>query len=72
MTVVNGNEILLVDSKVHSLLKMDIKSNVLMFSELDSKKFPQPEGICISPEGNIYISSEGTRKGYLYKMRLPE
>jgi uncharacterized protein YjiK len=31
------------------------------FQFIDKELMPQPEGICFSPEGKIYISSEGKK-----------
>lgn len=31
--------------------------------QLDKNVFPQPEGMCFSPAGELYISSEGGKKG---------
>lgn len=36
-----------------------IKSTLM----LDKSIFPQPEGMCFTPSGELYISSEGTKKG---------
>lgn len=40
--------------------------------ELDKSVFPQPEGMCFSPDGSLYISSEGGKKkpGVLAKVAL--
>jgi uncharacterized protein YjiK len=50
------------------LIVMDRRGKVLYIHELDAGIFRQPEGICFSPEGDLYISSEGQGgKGYILK-----
>ncbi len=51
--------------KLLILTKEGIKKNLI---ELKDKLFRQPEGICFSPTGDLYISSEGEdKKGYILK-----
>ena len=48
------------------LLITNRKAQILYSEPLDSKLFPQPEGICFAPNGDLYIASEGGgRKGRL-------
>ncbi len=50
------------------LASFDRKGNLLTFQNLDAAIFPQPEGLCFSPEGTLYISSEGKKTaGMIYK-----
>lgn len=39
------------------------------YQPIDKEEMPQPEGICFSPEGILYISSEGKKgeSGYLFE-----
>lgn len=41
------------------LLVLSKKGEILAMIKLKSKIFPQPEGICFSPDGTLYISNEG-------------
>lgn len=54
----NGN-IYLISSIGKLLIVMDREGKILDIHDLDAKQFRQPEGICFSPEGDLYISSEG-------------
>lgn len=53
------NEIYMISSRGKILLTLDRKGNVLDLEDLDPKTFRQPEGICFSPEGDLFISNEG-------------
>ena len=37
------------------------EGSLLSFQFIDKDLMPQPEGICFSPEGKLYISSEGKK-----------
>ncbi len=41
------------------LMVCSSEGEMLAMVNLNRKQFPQPEGICFSPEGNLFISSEG-------------
>ena len=41
------------------LVVLNKKGEILYINELDDKLFRQPEGICFSPEGDLFISNEG-------------
>jgi len=48
------------------LIVLDRRGKVTEVRELDPKIFRQPEGICFSPSGELFISSEGHGgKGYI-------
>lgn len=52
------------------LIVMDRSGKILDIERLDIKLFRQPEGICFSPSGDLYISSEGQGgKGYILKFK---
>ncbi|MAT89069.1 MAG: hypothetical protein CMC35_00135 [Flavobacteriaceae bacterium] len=53
------NDIYLVEGKSPKLLVLDPEGNAKALFVLDSKTFPQPEGITFGPGGNMYISNEG-------------
>ena len=58
-------------SSVGKLLTiMDREGLILGVQALDPNLFRQPEGICFSPEGDLYISNEGKGgKGYVLKFK---
>ena len=47
------------DTKCMAIYSHDGKFNVIQF--IDKELMPQPEGICFSPEGKLFISSEGKK-----------
>jgi uncharacterized protein YjiK len=61
-------EIYIISSVGKLLIVINRRGKVLNVTELDPKIFRQPEGICFSPSGDLYISSEGQGgKGYILK-----
>lgn len=54
-----SKHIYLLASNGNMLLVVDRQRNIVQAKHLPSKKFPQPEGMCFDPEGNLYISNEG-------------
>jgi uncharacterized protein YjiK len=66
----SGN-IYILGSVGKSLLVVDPKGALLTINKLDPKIFLQPEGICFSQEGTMYISSEGVDgNGYILEFNL--
>ena len=52
------------------LIVMDRRGEILDIHALDIKLFRQPEGICFSPSGDLFISNEGQGgKGYILKFK---
>lgn len=61
-------EIYVISSQGKKLLILSEKGEKLALVELDEKQFQQPEGICFTPNGDLYISSEGEKgDGYILK-----
>lgn len=44
------------------LMEADFAGNILSTIQFDKNDFPQPEGMCFSSSGKLYISSEGDKK----------
>ena len=66
----NGN-IYLISSVGRLMIVFDHEKKIIDMIPLARSIFRQPEGICFSPEGDLFISSEGgDRKGYMIKFRL--
>ena len=62
------NEIYIISSIKKMLMVLDRNGKVLDLKNLDNKLFLQPEGICFSPQGDLFISNEGRGgKGYILK-----
>ena len=63
-----NNEIYLIASVGKILIILDRKGKVIDWRGLDPDIFDQPEGICFSPSGDLFISNEGKGgKGYILK-----
>jgi len=54
-----SDEIYLISGTGKVLIIMDRNGNVLDVHHLNSRIFKQPEGICFSPSGDLFISNEG-------------
>lgn len=62
------DELYIISSQGKKLLILSSSGEKLALVELDEKLFRQPEGICFTPTGDLYISSEGTKgDGYILK-----
>ncbi|WP_428655661.1 SdiA-regulated domain-containing protein [Runella sp.] len=61
-------ELFLLSSAGHRLVIFSPQGVAIKNIALDPKQFRQPEGICFTPDGTLYISSEGDGKeGYILK-----
>ena len=64
-------QIYIISSVGKLLIILNRSGKVVDVQELDAKIFRQPEGICFSPTGDLYISNEGQGgKGYILKFRF--
>jgi uncharacterized protein YjiK len=64
------DEIYIISSVGKLLIVLDREGFILGVQALDPNLFRQPEGICFSPEGDLYISNEGKGgKGYILKFK---
>ena len=64
-------EIYIISNIGKLLIILDRHGKVLDVQDLDIKIFRQPEGICFSPSGDLFISSEGQGgKGYILKFNF--
>lgn len=54
-----NDEIYVISATPGMLIVMDRSGDVRNILPLDKRIFKQPEGICFSPEGDLYISNEG-------------
>lgn len=64
------DEIYMISSVGKLLVRLDRDGYILGVHSLDPNLFRQPEGICFSPEGELYISNEGRGgKGYVLKFK---
>jgi uncharacterized protein YjiK len=64
------DEIYIISSVGKLLVVIDREGFILGVQALNPALFRQPEGICFSPEGDLYISNEGKGgKGYILKFK---
>ncbi|MCK4345875.1 MAG: hypothetical protein KAX05_11375 [Bacteroidales bacterium] len=64
------DEIYIISNIGKLLIVLDRSGKVLDVKDLDSKLFIQPEGICFSPGGDLFISNEGQGgKGYILRFK---
>lgn len=54
-----GNIVVLSSRETKALAVLDRRGNVLLVTMLDPQRFLQPEGVAFTPDGTLYISSEG-------------
>lgn len=68
-----SGEIYVLNGPKSQLIIADSTGKMKTTFQLDKSVFPQPEGMCFSPSGELYISSEGKKKGeaVIAKIRLP-
>jgi len=66
-------EIYIISSVGKLLIILDRHGKVLDVRDLDPELFRQPEGICFSPSGDLFISNEGKGgKGYILQFNFIE
>ena len=66
----HSGQIYIISNVGKLLIIMSSSGEILDVRELDSTIFRQPEGICFSPGGDLFISNEGQeRKGYILKFQ---
>ena len=64
------DEIYITSSVGKLLVVLDREGLISDVHALNPALFRQPEGICFSPEGDLYISNEGKEgKGYILKFK---
>lgn len=64
-------DIYITDGPKSTLLIMDKSGTIKQFYQLDENDFSQPEGISFSPNGDLYISNEGSKKaGNILKVTI--
>ncbi|HET7898550.1 MAG TPA: hypothetical protein VFL47_12780, partial [Flavisolibacter sp.] len=56
---VSGDIYVLSTRKTKGLAQYSRDGKILGFQEIDKDLMPQPEGLCFSPNGEMYISTEG-------------
>jgi uncharacterized protein YjiK len=65
------DEIYLICSVGKILIIMDRNGKILHLQDLNTRNFRQPEGICFSPSGDLFISNEGKGgNGYILRFNL--
>ncbi|MCC9135978.1 SdiA-regulated domain-containing protein [Pontibacter silvestris] len=65
-------EIYLLDAENHLILIINEQGQVHKLANLDKKQLPQPEGLTFSNKGEMYIASEGSKKGKGVIIKYPE
>lgn len=65
LIVNTNNELVLIDSKSSILATFSIQGNYISHTRLD---LPQPEGICIMPNSDVWVASEGIENGVLVRV----
>ena len=65
-------ELYILSGQQSQLIIANATGKIKSIIQLDKKVFPQPEGMCISSNGDLYISSEGGKrtKGIIAKVQL--
>jgi uncharacterized protein YjiK len=63
-----NDQIYIISSVGKTLIILDRQGKIIDLQNLDPEIFLQPEGICFSPSGDLFISSEGkSGHGYILK-----